>query len=445
MKIFLSYSHIDQELADTIDARFGEIGLTLERDVRDLGYKESIREFMGHIRVGDYAVILLTENYLHSPNCMYELLEVIQERNYQNRIIPIISRSANIFTPEKRIDYIGYWENQKKSLEQKIRPLDLANVTDAAHDLEQYNSIALTMGSFLREIADMKNVVIEGSDITEADFVKICGYIYNHSYIPRPNKQSPPPPESANMVLVEGGIFCMGNNRGRKWEKPEHTVTVNSFYLGKYAVSQKEWREVMGTSLRDLRDKKSPSATLRGEGDNYPIYYVSWFDAVEYCNKLSEKDKREPVYIIKSDDAICDFNKSGYRLPTEAEWEYAAKGGKHKDNYAYSSGNEPGEVSWYEDNNEGLIHEVGTKKPNSLGIYDMSGNLWEWCWDWEGGIYADKAQTNPKGPASGMFRITRGGSFHSEAKRLRSTERCGGTPYVHNIFNGFRIACNANE
>jgi len=178
-----------------------------------------------------------------------------------------------------------------------------------------------------------------------------------------------------NFVFVEGGTFQMGSNDGDSDEKPVHSVTVSSFYVGKFEVTQKEYQNVMG---------KNPSYF---KGENNPVENVTWYDAVKYCNKRSEKEGRTPSYNINGNNVTCDFSANGYRLPTEAEWEYAARGGNKSQNYKYSGSNKIGDVAWYDSNSGLRTHPVGQKAPNELGIYDMTGNVWEWCWDWYDGNY----------------------------------------------------------
>jgi formylglycine-generating enzyme required for sulfatase activity len=185
-----------------------------------------------------------------------------------------------------------------------------------------------------------------------------------------------------------------------------------------------------------MADKSRP---LREEGDNYPIYYVSWYEAVEYCNRRSLKEDLTPAYRGSSDVVTCDFSASGYRLPTEAEWEYAAKGGdKAYMTFEYAGSNSTDGVAWYSDNSGEKTHPVGTKQPNSLGIYDMSGNVWEWCWDWYG-PYNPWSLTDPQGPASGSIRVLRGGSWGILARDLRSTNRGNFAPLLRFISFGFRL------
>ena len=232
----------------------------------------------------------------------------------------------------------------------------------------------------------------------------------------------------ANMVLVEEGTFLMGSAYGDDDEKPVHQVTVKSFYMGTYEVTQKEWREMMETD---------PSYF---QGDDLPVEHVSWMDAVEYCNKRSQQEGLQPCYRSSGGVITCDWSANGYRLPTEAEWEYAAKGGGLDFlEYEYSGGNSADTVGWYSGNR---THPVGTKAANSLGIYGMSGNVWEWCWDWYE-PYGSGAQTDPTGAASGSDRVGRGGSWHDDARHLRSADRSSSGPSSRGIDLGFRLVRSA--
>jgi formylglycine-generating enzyme required for sulfatase activity len=232
-----------------------------------------------------------------------------------------------------------------------------------------------------------------------------------------------------NMVWVAGGSFQMGNTKGDEDEQPVHTVYVSSFFMGKTPVTQKEYEDIMG---------KNPSY-FKGEGDNLPVDSVTWYDAVEYCNKLSRKEGLIPAYHGSNDNITCDFTANGYRLPTEAEWEYAARGGNTDTlTFEYSGGNSVDILGWYQKNSDRTSHEVGMKKPNVLDLYDMAGNVWEWCWDLYGD-YQPWDQRDPRGPASGGERVTRGGSWNSDKQRLRSTYRGLSKPSDSYQDLGFRV------
>jgi formylglycine-generating enzyme required for sulfatase activity len=219
-----------------------------------------------------------------------------------------------------------------------------------------------------------------------------------------------------NMVPVRGGTFTMGctPEQGSDCyddEKPSHQVTVSDFYIGKYEVTQKEWREVMGSDPPELAFKGC---------DACPVERVSWNDIQEFLSKLNAKTGKT------------------YRLPTEAEWEYAARGGSQSRGYKYAGSNSLDEVAWYTDNSGSKTHPVGQKKANELGLYDMSGNVWEWCWDWYGG-YGEAAQSDPRGPSEGTDRVLRGGGWYYFAESCRSASRLTSYPDYRINYVGFRL------
>ena len=232
------------------------------------------------------------------------------------------------------------------------------------------------------------------------------------------------------MVLVEAGTFQMGGKDGDSDEWPVHSVTISKdFYIGKYEVTQKEYEFIMG---------ENPSQHY-SVGYNYPVYYVSWQEAVKYCNKLSEKEGLDLCYTINGTNVSCDFTKNGYRLPTEAEWEFAARGGNKSEGYKYSGSNDPDAVAWYNANSDNKTHLVGGKLPNEVGAYDMSGNVWEWSWDWYD-RYNDSPATDPTGPTTGTERSIRGGGIGLNSSHAHSTSRSYLEPNGAHPFTGFRIA-----
>jgi len=233
--------------------------------------------------------------------------------------------------------------------------------------------------------------------------------------------------QTKEMVFVKGGTFQMGSTEW-DWAKPIHSVTLSDFFIGKYEVTQGLWKSVMGNNPSDFTGD-----------ENLPVENVSWYDAIEFCNKLSEKEGLQKVYSGSGKNIMMNMNANGYRLPTEAEWEYAARGGNLSKGYEYSGSNNAGDVAWYEYNSGSKTHPVGQKQPNELGIYDMSGNVLEWCWDWYGN-YGSESQTNPTGPSSGSHRIRRGGSWDDNAGNLRLANRDYIPPGLRGSYRGFRIA-----
>ncbi len=219
------------------------------------------------------------------------------------------------------------------------------------------------------------------------------------------------------MKRIEGGIFQMGD-----WESNQREISLDGFLLDIYPVTQSLYQQIMG---------KNPS---RFSGVDQPIESVSWFDAVHFCNRLSEKTGLKPAYIIEGDQVTWNRNARGFRLPTEAEWEYACRGGSQDDRYGALD-----DIGWYEANSKGTPHGVGQKNPNGFGLFDMIGNVWEWVWDWFDDYATDPA-INPTGPKSGSFRVVRGGSWFNVAHVCRSAVRDGSGPAYIDSYLGFRIA-----
>lgn len=227
------------------------------------------------------------------------------------------------------------------------------------------------------------------------------------------------------MVWVEGGDFMMGctSEQGNcdSDEQNVRRVTVDGFYIGMLEVTQSQWEKVMGTSIYQQRNKANSSWSMYGVGPDYPMYYVSWEEATEFCRLLSNKTGKT------------------YTLPTEAQWEYAARGGKRSDGTKYAGSNMIDAVAWYTDNSGRSTHPCGTKRANALGIYDMSGNVWEWCKDWYSNSYASYDTNNPTGPSSGSNRVNRGGSWKYSAANCRVANRNSYSPGSRDDFLGFRV------
>ena len=276
------------------------------------------------------------------------------------------------------------------------------------------------------------------------------------------------------MVYVKGGTFKMGNSytdklqKGNSDERPVHSVTVSDFYIGKYEVTVLEfkkfildrsynefarfgvyhrlpsppdttwWRGHQGSEIYWKRQ----SAKWWGWNNSFPMFHVSWYSAIAYCNWLSIQNGYDKCYSINSNGGIeCDFSKNGYRLPTEAEWEYAAKGGNKSKKYRFSGSNNVNQVGWIDDNT--LLagpKPVGTKIGNELGIHDMTGNVWEWCTDYYSPYYYNKSPSkNPVNLSPTGYRVIRGGSWHYNIFYASTTARDGPKSGYTNYNYGFRI------
>jgi formylglycine-generating enzyme required for sulfatase activity len=230
----------------------------------------------------------------------------------------------------------------------------------------------------------------------------------------RPGATFTEPVTGMEFVWVPGGCFQMGSNNGGGDEKPIHKVCIDGFWIGKYEVTQKQWGKIMN---------KNPSRFPEGWfkiGGKYPVENVSWDDCQEFIRKLNAETSSE------------------FRLPTEAEWEYACRSGGQVEKY--SGGDDVDLVAWYDDNSGHSTHPVGRKLANGLGLYDMSGNVWEWCADWYyEGYYANSPERNPQGPGYGSSRVMRGGGLNSWHESVRSCFRSGNSPSFRSYYLGFRL------
>ena len=266
------------------------------------------------------------------------------------------------------------------------------------------------------------------------------------------------------MRYVEGGKFKMGINGVNNEDidsftsfSPAHNVKLKSYYIGEVEVTQDLWYKVMKGNKNQIFI--NPSFFT---GSMLPVTNVSWYEVIVFCNRLSKKFSKEPVYTLYGNSdvdvwgAVPTTNSdtwnnikmnsfaNGFRLPTEAEWEYAAKGGQYTSDFIYSGGNNLDDVSWNQDNSGKKTHIVGQKNYNELWLYDMSGNVWEWCWDW-----ADKykytwifSQNNPTGALVGEKRILRGGGFDSYLEKIKVYYRHADNANNKHIDAGVRIAAN---
>ena len=392
----------------------------------------------GPCNVGRWAKIKIRNNYndylqiYANGKLIGELLEintnassVIQpDGQYYDFYIPQGSYTLEAKNPTSN-EIIFSWENfylselyeSKWRLDQSLtyKTIEITNNTNkdlSFHNKEnnEYLSFLLTSGEsgtlkFLENINSLNAVSLDNlsnaftNDVTSQWIINELSEnpIFNFDF---------------EMVYVAGGTFQMGSNDSEADgdETPVHTVTLNDFYIGKYEVTQKEWRDIMGNN---------PSYFT---GDNLPVENVSWNDIQEFLIKLNEETGQN------------------FRLPTEAEWEYAARGGNESENYKYSGSNNIDEVAWYYNNSNLQTHNVGTKTPNELGIYDMSGNVWEWCSDWyDSNYYSNSPTENPAGTTSGSIRVLRGGSWYDHAKYCRPANRFYITPDSGGSSVGFRL------
>ena len=248
-----------------------------------------------------------------------------------------------------------------------------------------------------------------------------------------------------NFVLIKGGTFTMGSPASepeREMDETQRRVTVSDFYIAQSPVTQREYNQLMGNNPSEFK------------GDTLPVENVTWFDAVRYCNARSAREGLIPAYTISGETAAWNRNANGYRLPTEAEWEYACRagtttpfntGGSITDkeancynHYGYNNDSSGRRIGSY----QGRTTTVNSYRANGWGLFDMHGNVADWCWDWYG-EYGTAAENNPAGAATGTLRVNRGGGWNDFPKHIRSAYRAATPPYNSSFNIGFRLARNA--
>jgi len=322
----------------------------------------------------------------------------------------------------------------------------IGNALNAKYVLSGHVSTSKTGGEFLVEVMDIEKGGLRGGDRGGAseNYKTVAADGLEKMRLIARKITGTGVAMPVNFVRIVGGSFMIGSPAsevGRDKNETQSRVTVKSFYMSKHQVTQKEWKNVMGTTVQQ-EQKNSKKSGIYGAGDNFPMFYVSWYKAIEYCNKRSLKEGLTPAYTITEKDVKMNRNASGYRLPTEAEWEYACRAttttpfntGK---NITSDQANYDGRTP-YDKNAKGIYKGtttiVGTYAPNKFELFDMHGNVWEWCWDW----YGEVTRT-PMGPATGVQRVARGGSWKDKGQNLRSAYRNKFNPEEMSSDIGFRV------
>jgi len=353
--------------------------------------------------------------YPYIPKELITILDHMCEKDmntrYQN-VNGIISDLAKVSSPSPEPVTLSRMPNRQNQVKPELIPLPEKQVRQSSG--KKTNPLVYIIPAVILIAALLYIFVLKGKDKPVAD--------------KRPE----------GMVEVAGGSYLMGSQQSSEAdEMPQHQVSVDSFWMSETEVTQQQWMAIMGFN---------PSYT---QGDSLPVEQVTWFETISYCNKLSLQEGLTPCYSIDGNTApanwqsnriVCDFDANGYRLPTEAEWEFAAKGGNHSSGFKYSGSNDPSIVAWSSANSGGRSHPVKTLSPNELGLYDMSGNIEEWCWDWYSAFYYKNSSSSmPRGPESGSDRSIRGGCWKYEAIYTKHTNRAYETPDNRDSIDGFRV------
>jgi formylglycine-generating enzyme required for sulfatase activity len=371
-----------------------------------------------------------------------EIMENFMEQSFIDILKQIVKEQINaVLNDSKQLKAIlaDYTKNEYKKESRRLIQAVEAGVAKAIKEADDLPSCKKAKINELMEdydlsqevsaaIVDTLALVLRGDTSKSADPIQTVSAASSANIAGQEKKSDP----SGNMVRIIGGTFTMGspgNEKNRSSNEVQHPVTLGDFYMGKYPVTQKEYQEVMWTNPSNFK------------GDNLPVEMVSWYDAIEYCNKRSQKEGLIPAYTVNGENVTWNSNTSGYRLPTEAEWEYACRAGTLT---AYNTGEGISyNTGWYDKNSGGETHPVGEYPANAWELYDMHGNVYEWCWDWYGDYtkkwnYKD-VLTDPQGESTGHFRISRGGCWKYDANLLRSAYRGYHQPTDRENCLGFRL------
>lgn len=445
--VFISYAWGGEREAvvNQIDQALQAREIKIIRDKRDLGYKGSIKKFMGRIGQGNCIIVVISDKYLRSPNCMFELVEIANSQEFHERIFPVVLSDANIYDPIRRIEYIKYWEGKIAELDKAMREVGMANLQGIRDEIDQYTRIRARIAELTDILKDMNTLT---PDIHhDSDFNEI------YDGIVRRMKESASSTSLASelaalenqlietayfepqTILIPAGSFWMGSDAGPgipNYETPRHEVFVPEFRIGKTPVTNAQYEEF----VRDMHRSVAPETGWDGQkvpagAEKLPVVGVTWYEAVAYCDWLSKKTNRQ------------------YSLPTEAQWEKACRGGA---NFIYPWGNE---VDAERSNHGGDSFSVVELylEQNDYGVFDMVGNVRQWTrtiWG-EKRIAPDARYAYPYkedgrnnlNASKQLRRVVRGCSAKDDVKWLRCSARSGQVPDdvgAPGIRHGFRVS-----
>ena len=448
--VFISYAWKgeSEEIVDQIDRSLQERGINIIRDKRDLAYKGSIGAFMERIGQGNCIIVVISDKYLRSPNCMFELVEIADGKQFHDRIFPVVLKDADIYDPIKRIEYVRYWEVKRNELAEAMRTLDPANLQGIREDMDLYDRIRDRISGLASTLKDMNTLTPDVH--RDSDFSELYTAIEKRIKENTVSSTLVRPPEiektidteyfEPETILIPEGPFLMGIanvSDAPANESPQHTVNLNAYRIGKYPVTNSQYEEF-------VREKHIPVAPVVGwEGqrvppglENHPVTGVTWFEAMAYCQWLSEKTGRN------------------YSLPNEAQWEKSCRGGN---GFVYPWGNDL-EAGRSNHGSESIAAVDAHPAQNELGCFDMIGNVRQWtCSLWGEKrsqpdtryLYPWKDdQRNSISANRQIRRVVRGSSMRDSVAMLRCSARSGqlpNEPGPPGFRHGFRVVINLEE
>lgn len=430
--VFISYAWGGEreEVVNQIDKSLQARGIKIIRDKRDLGYKGSIKGFMERIGDGNCIIVVISDKYLRSPNCMFELVEIADGKEFHERIFPVVLSDANIYDPLRRIEYIKFWEGKITELDKAMREVGMANLQGIRDDIDQYTRIRA-------RIADLTDILKDMNTLTpdmhrDSDFNEIYDGIFRRmkesaaTTLTAPTTATPANQliETAyfepQTILVPTGSFWMGSDSGSGipvYESPRHEVFVPEFRVGKMPVTNAQYEEF----VRDMHRSVAPEMGWDGQkipvgAERLPVMGVTFYEAVVYCDWLSKKTNRK------------------YSLPNEAQWEKACRGGN---NFTYPWGDEIDPERSNQGQSSLAIVDCYPEQ-NDYGVFDMVGNVRQWtCTVWgEKRIAPDTRYAYPYkedgrndlNASKQLRRVVRGSSMKDDVKWMRCSARSGQAP-----------------
>jgi formylglycine-generating enzyme required for sulfatase activity len=430
--VFVSYAWGGEreEVVNQIDEALKARGIKIVRDKRDLGYKGSIKEFMERIGQGNCVIVVISDKYLRSPNCMFELVEIADGKEFHERIFPVVLSDANIYDPLRRIEYIKFWEGKIGELDKAMREVGMANLQGIRDEIDQYTRIRARIAELTDILKDMNTLTPDMH--RDSEFDEIYDGIarrMKESVASAPATPSVPAPENQlietayfepQTILIPAGLFWMGSDAGPgipAYESPRHEVFVPEFRMGKTPVTNVQYEEF----VREMHRSVAPEMGWDGQkvpagAEKLPAVGVTFYEAIAYCDWLSKKTNRK------------------YSLPNEAQWEKACRG---ENNFIYPWGDEVDT----ERSNQGqpsLSIVDFYPEQNDYGVFDMVGDVRQWtCTVWGEKRIAPDARyaypykddgRNDLNASRQLRRVVRGSAMKDDIKWLRCSARSGQAP-----------------